>query len=341
MPVEVVTISIPGRKCQLRARRYLATRTVTFLDDGDWPAEVEVENEKKYVEARANRWPRALSKLAYSWFQFQFALRLLRLSRRYDGVAVGRYGIWFPILNRWLGCSKRVVMTDVEWRETDSGALNRRAALASDGVCCFTLAEIERYSRHFRIPADKFRFVPTAYQSPDIFEASDEGFVFAGGNQGRDWQTLFRAVEGLPYPVHVFTSKKIVGPPANVVVNTDTREAYYRRLAAASCVVIPLLPEPLRITGMLTWSNAMGTGKVVIVTEPFGAPDYMEQGTSGFYVGYGDSDALRQCIQTVMENSELRRKVGQAARERAEQEFSPAAFRARILEMLHGNTSSG
>lgn len=334
--VPAVSFGLPG-PARREGKRFIATRTVSFLDKGNWGPEVDVEHEKHYVESRANRLPRSLSALAYHWFQFQFALRLLRRSRRHDAVAVGRYGIWFPILNRWFGSGKRVVMTDVEWREAGSGRLNRQAALASDVVCCNTRAEIERYSRYFDIPKERFRLVPMAFQTPDVFDPSDEGYVFAGGTQGRDWNTLFRAVEGLPYPVKVFTRQKLRGAPRNVSIAGVDRKEYYRRMAAASCVVVPLLPEPLRITGTTTWINAMGAGKTVIVTEPHGAPDYMEHGDSGFYTNYGDADALRECIRRVMEDTELRQRVGRAARERAYREFSPEAFRQRMLALLQGD----
>jgi glycosyltransferase involved in cell wall biosynthesis len=105
-------------------------------------------------------------------------------------------------------------------------------------------------------------------------------------------------------------------------------------MAAASCVVVPLLAEPLRITGTTTWTAAMAMGKVVIVTEPDGAPDYMEHGVSGFYVNHGDAKALRECIVKVMEDAALRKRVGKAARERAWREFSPEVFRRRVLGLL-------
>jgi len=320
-----------------RRKRFLTTRTVTFLDEGSWGPDVDVENEKRYVESRAERFPQSLSKLAYQWFQLQFALHLVRLSRPYEGVAVGRYGIWFPLLNRWLRLGKRVVMTDTEWPEVGEGLINRLAALASGAVCCNTRAEIDRYSREFNIPKEKFRLVLMAFQSPDVFQASDEGYVFAGGNQGRDWHTLFRALEGLPYPVRIYTSNGPSGPPPNVTVASVSREQYYRGMAAASCVVIPLFREPLRITGTTTWINAMGAGKSVIVTEPNGAPDYMEHGVSGFYVDHSDVEGLRACIERVMSDSELRRRVGQAARARALKEFSPEVFRQSVLSLLRGD----
>jgi hypothetical protein len=321
-----------------RKRRFFASRTVTFLDNGSWGPDVDVEDEKTYVESRADPYSGSLSALAYEWFQLQFALRLLLRSREYEGFAVGRYGLWVPILNRWLRLGKRVVMMDTEWRETSSGRMNRRAALASDAVCCFTRAEIERYSRHFEVPLEKFRLVLLAFQSQDVFEPGDEGYVFTGGKQGRDWNTFFRAVEGLPYPVKLYATKKPSGAPPNVTVASVSREEFYRRMAAASCVVVPLIEEPLRIPGDTTWTNAMGSGKVVIATDPVGAPDYMEHGVSGYYVRHGDADALRQCIVRVMEDPELRRRVGAAARERAQREFSPDVFRRQVLALLRGDS---
>jgi glycosyltransferase involved in cell wall biosynthesis len=232
-------------------------------------------------------------------------------------------------------------MTDIEWPGWGTGLVNRLAARSSSVVCCNTQAEIDRYSHHFKIPRDKFRLVLMAFQSPDLSETRDEGYIFAGGNYGRDWKTLLEAVDGLPYPVRVFTTRtKLPTLPPNVTVAGVSRQEYYAQLAGSSCVVVPLFQEPLRVTGPTTWTNAMAMGKVVIVTEPFGAPDYMEHGVSGFYVGYGDAKALRQCIQLVMGDPELRRRVGQSARERAWREFSPEVFRRRILSILKGESAS-
>jgi glycosyltransferase involved in cell wall biosynthesis len=209
-------------------------------------------------------------------------------------------------------------------------------------VCSNTSAEIGRYSRAYRIPREKFQLVPLSFQKGDLCaKTSDEGYVFAGGAQGRDWRTLFAAVASLPYPVKVYTTDRTLPPlPANTTAATVRRDEYYRRMAAASCVVVPLLGEPLRITGTTTWTAAMAMGKVVIVTEPDGAPDYMELGVSGFYVNHGDAEGLRRAITMVMENPDLRKRVGDAARERAWREFSPEVFRRRVLSLLKGDLIS-
>jgi glycosyltransferase involved in cell wall biosynthesis len=236
-----------------------------------------------------------------------------------------------------MGSKKRVLMMDIEWPGWGSGLMNRWAGNAASVICCNTRAEIDRYSRHFKIPKEKFRLVPMAFQRSDLREPRDQGFIFAGGNYGRDWETLLKAVEGLPYPVKIFTNiTKVPHPPPNVTVESVLRDEYYNQMAGASCVVIPLVLEPLRVTGPTTWTNSMAMGKVVIVAEPNGAPDYMENGVSGFCVDYGDWESIRECIQKVMEDPALRDRIGKAARQRAEKEFSPEAFRATVLSLLEG-----
>lgn len=311
--------------------KYLVARTTTFRDRTPWGEGVDLVDELREVEShRSQRW-RTLA----------LGVKLAWKSRGYDGVAVGRFGVWLPILLRLLGSAKPVVMTDVEWRGDGSGRLDHWAGNAATAVCCNTREEMERYSKHFSIPLDKFRLLLMAYQDADMRPASDEGYVFAGGNQGRDWETFMAAVEHIPFPVRCFTSRPIpVRIPPNVIIDAVSRAEFYDRMAAASCVVVPVRQEALRVTGTTTWINAMGMGKVVIATEPYGAPDYMEEGVSGFFVEHGDITGLRERILRVMMDAGLRQRVGAAARSRALAEFSPAAFRRNVLSILGGRENN-
>jgi glycosyltransferase involved in cell wall biosynthesis len=315
--------------------KILVSRTVTH-ENNLWPQGIDVIDELDYVESRFRRFPPKARGLAQRWYEFQFGLHILGRAHNYDGFALGRYGIWFPILLRLFRLKKIVVMTDTEWPGLTQGRVNRAAALASVKVCCFTRTEIDRYSSHYKIPRDKFVFVPFSVEVCDLREPTDQGYIFAGGKQNRDWPTFLEAVKGLPYPVRVFTTKKLASVPSNVSVNLVGREEYYSHMSAASCVVIPVGRESTRITGIRSWTNAMGMGKVVVVTEPLGAPDYMDQGISGFYVNHGDVDALRTSIVRVMEDQQLRERVGHAARQRALQDFSPEVFHRRIVDLLEG-----
>jgi hypothetical protein len=315
--------------------RFLVARTVTFRDREPWGENVDMSDEIRLVDARGNRLPKSLRAVATRWFQLQHGLQLLWKSRCYDAVAVGRHGVFLPILQRLFGIKRRVVMTDTEWPGIGTGLVNHAAGMSSAAICCNTRWELENLSRRFEIPKEKFRLVLMAFQRPDMREPRDEGYIFAGGDCGRDWNTFVEAVDGLPYEVRVFVTRtKLPRVPPNVTVAAVPRAEYYNQMAAASCVVVPTVHEQLRVTGTTTWINALGMGKVVIATDPCGAPDYMEQGVSGFYVGHGDMEALRRCIAKVMEDAELRKRVGQAARDRAWREFSPEAFRRQVLSLL-------
>ncbi|MCU1286143.1 MAG: glycosyl transferase group 1 [Acidobacteriales bacterium] len=316
-------------------KRYLVTRTVTFQETEAWRSDVDIEDEKFYVEIRVLRFPPVLRKFAQLWFEFQFGLRLVRLCGGYEAVAVGRYGLWFPILQRVLCLGKRVVMTDIEWSGVGIGLISRAAAKGSVALCCFTREEIRRYSSLYRIDKSKFHFVPAPYQAKDVFRGEASGnYVFAGGMQARDWKTFMTAVEGLPYECLVFARESLTNVPANVSVRSGTRSEFFEAVTNAACVVVPVLPQTARIVGMHTWVSAMAMGKVVIVTEPLGATDYMENGVEGFHVNYQDPARLRSCIAHVMEDAELRRNVGAAARHRAETSCSPESFRHSVLALL-------
>jgi glycosyltransferase involved in cell wall biosynthesis len=323
--------------------RFFVSRTSLFRDRLPWGNGADLlGDEVRFVHARENKLPRALQSLAYRWFQFEYGLRLLWLTRGYKSVMIGDNGIWFPILQRLLGLKKHVVMTGIDWPGPGTGLLNRWAALCSSVVCLNTRVEIERYSQAFHIPREKFCLVPMAFQTDDanVCAPSDDGYIFAGGNFDRDWRTFLRAVQGLPYPVKIFSSKVSVDSALpNVTVASVSRSEYYRAMARASCVVVPVTDDALSVRGTTTWINAMGMGKVVLVTEPDGACDYMENGVSGFYVNHGDVESLRECIVRVMENPSLRRSVAEAARKRAWRDFSPDTFRRNVLSLLQSHDS--
>jgi glycosyltransferase involved in cell wall biosynthesis len=314
-------------------QRYLVTRTRTDRFTHEWRSDVDVWDEVEYVDTRVNRFPRVLRSYAQRWFELQFAFKVLRNSRKYSGFAVGRCGIWIPILLRWLGQTKPVVLTDTECRG-GSGRITRLACEGSVATFAFSREEIRRYSSQFRIPESKFLWQPAIYNDQFHTEIRDAGYVFAGGNQARDWRTFLDAVSDLPWPVQIISSHRFGEVPGHVrVLGAVPAEQYYRCIAEASCVVVPTLSEPLRVTGMATWVVAMAFGKVVICTEPAGAADYFSHGISGFQVEHGDVVGLKDTIELVMRDKDLRCRVGRAARERAA-EFSPVRYRQRIIDLL-------
>ncbi|MGI0134785.1 MAG: glycosyltransferase [Candidatus Micrarchaeaceae archaeon] len=312
----------------------LVSRTITFYEEEPWRVDVFLLDERGYVNSRTARFPRRTQGFIRKWFTFQLGIHLIRISAKYDAVAIGRYGIWLPVLLRLFRNHKPVVMMDVEWPKVKRGRLNRAAALGSSVLCAFTREEIDRYSRQYRIPKERFRLVRAPFEHRNLRETSDEGFIFSGGLKGRDWETLLRAVDGLRYPVRVFSKEPLAPVPSNVNVSYVCQDAFFSEMARSSLVALAVKPGPMQLTGMITWTTAMAMGKPVVVAEPLGAPDYIEHGVSGFFVDYGDADGLRKYISLLMEDIALRQQMGEAAKQRAWQDFSPDAFRRRILSLL-------
>ncbi len=319
--------------------KYLVSRTFTFRDSRPWGADVLLQDEPGYVDRRVAKLPGKLRKLGQRWYEFQFALLALWRGRHFDALAMGRYGYWVSPLAHWLRLRKPVLLMDTEWRGT-SGFLNKLASKHAAAIICNTHEEARRCAAVVGLPIEKFRVVRMPFVETPGCQIEDRGFVFAGGSQARDYETLFRAVEGLPYKVMVLTPLKFKRVPDNVEVYSTNSEEYHRTLAHASCVVVPLLSEPMRITGTTTWISAMGLGKPVIVTEPRGAPDYIEHGESGFICDHGDAESIRARIIALMEDPQLRRRMGEAARKRALEGFSPEVYRKSVLELLNHSTGN-
>ena len=85
---------------------------------------------------------------------------------------------------------------------------------------------------------------------------------------------------------------------------------YYR---AAAVSVIPSLEEGFGIPA----AEAMGCGVPVVATDAGGLPEVVEHGVTGLVVPRGDSVALAAAIGSLLEDAELRRRMGEAGRERA------------------------
>ena len=61
----------------------------------------------------------------------------------------------------------------------------------------------------------------------------------------------------------------------------------------------------------------MATGKAVVVSASPGVIDYVEDGVTALVVPCGDADALRDAVNRLLTDHDLRRRMGAAARERA------------------------
>lgn len=103
-------------------------------------------------------------------------------------------------------------------------------------------------------------------------------------------------------------------PKGAVVLQNFPHRAVMEAWNYALFGVIPSLwPEPL---GSVVYEG-MSRGKAVIGTTPGGHTDMIVHRETGLLVPRGDVDALTSAMRELLENPELRERLGRAARERA------------------------
>lgn len=68
--------------------------------------------------------------------------------------------------------------------------------------------------------------------------------------------------------------------------------------------------------------DACAVGRPIVTTNSIGCKDVVDDGVNGFLVPVRDSEALARKLRILIEDKELRVRMGKAAREKAEQEFA-------------------
>jgi glycosyltransferase involved in cell wall biosynthesis len=79
--------------------------------------------------------------------------------------------------------------------------------------------------------------------------------------------------------------------------------------------------------------EAMASGLPVVASATGGLPELVEDGVTGFLVPVGDVDTLADRLGRLLEDEELRVRMGQVARERVREHFSDAAMGAKIAQV--------
>ena len=96
-------------------------------------------------------------------------------------------------------------------------------------------------------------------------------------------------------------------------------------LRRASAVAVICEPTELP-SGTLVLLDAMALGKPVVATEVKGTVDYVTDGETGLLVPPHDADALARALRRLMDDPELRARLGAEGRRRCQTQFTPDAF---------------
>jgi glycosyltransferase involved in cell wall biosynthesis len=95
-------------------------------------------------------------------------------------------------------------------------------------------------------------------------------------------------------------------------------DAPWEVLAASDIAAVPTLwPDPLPRAVL----EAMAAGRPVVASDTGGIPEMIEDGVHGALTPPGDVDAVAVAVGRLVDDPELRRRLGTAARERVGARF--------------------
>jgi glycosyltransferase involved in cell wall biosynthesis len=246
-----------------------------------------------------------------------FALAARRAARDADVV----HAHWLPAGLVALATRRPVLVqlwgTDVELarRARPLARLVLRRGRAA--ICASTaLADAAR-----ELGARSVALVPSGVAVPDEVgeEASPPEVLFAGRlSREKGILELVEAMRGLDGARLVVAGDGPLRdrvPGALGFVAPDDLARLYSRAALVAC--------PSRREGYgVACAEAMAHGRPVVASAVGGLLDLVADGETGLAVPPGDVDALREAIQRLLADRELRRRLGGAARERARERLS-------------------
>ena len=265
------------------------------------------------------------------------AWRLYRRRGAYDVVlTMGiRESMCYGLLCLLTGVRSRQIMTEVfidneqpeRWIWRLKTALYTRMARRATGILTNSVPEIASTARRFNLPERRLRFVPLNSTIPpeDTLEAAPP-YVLSAGRTLRDYDTLLRAAPAIPAPVVVVCGQQDLSDvpiPDNIKVLRELdRAQYLDRLRDCAVVALPLQPTE-RSTGQVVLLEAMAMGKPVVTTRSPGTIDYVRDKENGYLIDPGDNAQLVHHCRTLLDDKNLRRRIGDAAREDVRRYYTP------------------
>jgi glycosyltransferase involved in cell wall biosynthesis len=178
--------------------------------------------------------------------------------------------------------------------------------------------------------------------SAPFYSATGQRFVVSSGKTERDVDTLLSAVATADYLVRVYSRSLRESPGAHVEIVTphpSAKEglidyiAVMRDVRDAAVVAIPI-SNPNTIVGLTELNDALALGKPVVMTRCDFIDVDIEAIGCGIWVAPGDVAGWRSALNSLMEDPDRRKAMGEAGRAFAEREWNYDLFCKELIQAI-------
>jgi glycosyltransferase involved in cell wall biosynthesis len=204
---------------------------------------------------------------------------------------------------------------------------------------CSSRSEAEYYGRVFGWPPERLAFVPfhTDPAFLDRASAPEEPFVLSAGRTFRDYDTLLAAFASSTVPLTIVAGRSSIDqasvPPGVTVLHDIPLPELIGLMARSMVVILPLQDRQISV-GQSVLLEAMAMAKPVIVTSVSGTVDYIDHMETGIFVPPADPQAIRDAVRMLADDPGLRRRLGEAGRERLLRSYLPDHYAQGVSRAL-------
>jgi len=213
---------------------------------------------------------------------------------------------------------------DLVWAPIDRWSIRRAMKVGH----VLSRAELIEYPRRFGVEAERFRLIPWLLRrTPRDGQppAPADGPVLAAGRAHCDWHTLLAAAARRNWDLTIVCAAGDVRQVedlntkchASARVLSEVPHAQMRAILNSASVCVICLQDGVTSRGHVRLCDATDAGAAVVATDVRSFEGYVEPGRTALLVPPGDARALRTAVEQLLQSTELRRRVAEAAFEHA------------------------
>lgn len=165
---------------------------------------------------------------------------------------------------------------------------------------------------------------------------TEKSYILSIGYNKRDWDTLIRAYEKLDTEVELHLlgndSWKSDNPKIKILPPVPVKEMM-QMIEGSLFGVLPLKWFNYSY-GQMTLMQQMAMGKAVVVSEVPSVKDYAKHNVDACFYPPEDADALAEQMRALLEDSELRKQIGQKAASTIKEKINERIMAREIEEFI-------